>query len=251
MPYCVHCGKKLEGAAVCDCPEAQAERAAAAAKKPDFSAAVAKAAANPLVCDLLETFRSLFSGRCLVGLTEASQRTGLHWIVLLALELLAGTLSSAGLLTAAAAHSPLGDLTRYLGAAGFSFGGFFLWSLLATLLSLALLCGLAVLVPLLGKQPLRLMPALNTVSAALVPAAALQLAGLLLGLVWLPLGLLCLAAGFACAVLLLYFGLQTLRRFSSAPLWLYLGLFSAYGCAMTLLLYGIARHLLSALHLAF
>lgn len=167
---------------------------------------------------LLERVKNLFSARSDKAVEDALSSSDISWSALFGAYVLFGTLAASFAIPrySASALDVLSGLS-YGDVLGEQFGGILWRSLLVNILALVLAFGVTAGALAASKVRLSLYKTLNLVSLAFVPAAALNVLGLLFSF-FFPAGtLLCGVISSVCTVVILSDGL--VRRTGKQNLW--------------------------------
>lgn len=241
--FCSNCGKAVvEGANFCDgcgAPIFANENTEVPVVRPQPAKMP-----NPMFENFVKRIKGFFSLNAVKTVGEAAQSTGMEWLLLAGMAILAYTLAFAaniGQLVSSMFGSFLSDGMYNFGwglVFGFLFGSitYFLMSALIFLI-----------VKVIYKKQVSIIKVFNMVAVASMPLACVYTLNILCGFVWMPLVVIFSVSGLVATSILLYAGMQKLAKFETSPFLAYVCIWSIVVTVVCIVLAIVANYVVDSM----
>ena len=173
---------------------------------------------NVMLQNFLATIKGFFSKDTVKTVANASKSTGLEWLLMM----LSCSLLFAFSLAFGVKQILSSLLLDMLPIRIFNFGIWFLWGLIIGVGSFFLLSlAMFLLTKIIFKIEVKIQNIFNLVATACLPLGVAYIINIILGFVWYPLTIILSVVSLVQTAILLYVGIQKLKKLDKSPFWAY------------------------------
>lgn len=255
MPFCKFCGKNLNEGEVCICNETQKSANSSSSNVSVVSETVKTNI--PYVGDVLNLFRRTISKNTVKVVSSSAKQNSILWVFVFLIECIINALALTvtvrrGLYTIAnniyksfvSSGMSFSDFNDSLKELGLGFFNLFSRTFFIGIVCFFIAVGLIYILLKICKKTFVFNNIANMVSTAAIPLTVFSVVNILLAFILPQATLLIYFIAILSVILLMYFGIQKIDKFTESPFWIYMTfifvLLIAYYIIINILMSGVS-----------
>lgn len=256
MPFCKFCGKNLNEGEACICNDSEKEQGTNNSNSNVSVISETVKKSIPYVGDVFNLFRRTISKNTVKEVSAAAKQNSILWVFVLLFECIVNALALTvvirrGLYTIAnslyksfmSSGMSYSDFNGYLKELGLGFFNLFSRTFFIGIVCFFIAVGLIYILLKICKKTFVFNNIANMISTAAIPLSVFSIVNIILSFILPQATLLIYFVAILSVILLMYFGIQKIDKFTESPFWIYMAfifvLLIAYSLIIKLLMSGI------------